>query len=213
MHPGTDDAHDEFTMNRCGLCDDGHSRARPETFPPPVLALERDPVPPHVRDAYLADLERMVRDLVGREPKDFARATILIYDICRLRGQDEEAQYISKVFDLPAMVLYQVPPLLRAVRQPDDGTAPDRRDTVLERIDDLTRLVVLTLEGDTNADILRRLLDLREAVTATQENRRRSDAVSSAGDRLANLVNAFFFDRLTAMPALRDYIVNLELGM
>ncbi|MFV1970787.1 MAG: hypothetical protein ACC683_07265 [Acidimicrobiia bacterium] len=170
-------------------------------------------IPPEVKDTYLTALEEQVRELVGREPKDFARAAVLIYDICRLRGRHAEAEYLSEAFDLPAMVLYQVPPLLRAVHRADEAPAPRTRDSVLDRIDDLTRLVILTLEGDANADVVQRLRDLRDAVAMAPDAEDRSSAIASAGDRLAHLVNAFFFDRLTAMPTLRDYVVDLELGM
>lgn len=36
--------------------------------------------------------------------------------------------------------------------------------------------------------------------------------MSSASYRLTHLVNACFFDRLTALPTLRDRIVELEFG-
>ncbi len=200
-------------MNRHLIHDADHTPVRPDAHPYAEITPRNGRIPPELKDAYLTDLEEQVRELVGREPKDFARAAVLIYDICRLRGRDAEAEYLSRVFDLPAMVLYQVPPLLRAVCRADEAPAPCTRDSVLDRIDDLTRLVIITLEGDANADVVQRLRDLRYVVATGTDAAERSSAIASASDRLAHLVNAFFFDRLTAMPTLRDYVVDLELGM
>jgi hypothetical protein len=136
-----------------------------------------------------------------------------LYDICRLKGQDEEAQYLTGVFDLPAMVLYQTLHLVRALDPADRATTPDEVNTALTRADDLIRLVILALEGDTTADIVRQMLDWRDAISRIGEHPERSAAISRAGDRLTHIVNAFFFDRLTVMPTLRDYIVSLELGI
>jgi len=170
-------------------------------------------VPAHLGDAYIADLESQVKDLVGTEPKDFARAAVLLYDICRLQGRDDDAQQLAEIFDLPAMVLYQTLHLVRAIEPTDDAATPEEMDRTLTRADDLIRLVILALDGDTNADIVREMIGWRDALTRIGEHPERSAAISRAGDRLAHIVNAFFFDRLTAMPALRDYVVRLELGI
>jgi len=172
---------------------------------PPV-----DRVPLHLRDSYVADLESQVRILISTEPKDFARAAVLLYDICRVEGRDEEARYLSGIFDLPAMVLYQT---LHLVRSVDGDVTPDEMGKALTRADDLIRLVILALEGDTTADMVRQMVDMRNAISRIGGDPERAAAVSQAADRLTHLVNAFFFDRLTAMPTLRDYIVSRELGL
>lgn len=170
-------------------------------------------IPEHLRDSYLADLESQVSDLIGTEPKDFARAAVLLYDICRIKGQYREAQHLIGVFDLPAMVLYQTLHLVRAIDPADEAVTPEAMDRALTRADDLIRLVILALDGDTTADIVRRMLDWRDALSRIGEHPEQSAAISRAGDRLAHIVNAFFFDRLTAMPTLRDYVVRRELGI
>jgi len=175
-----------------------------------MLTPPTDRVPPHLRDSYVADLESQLNVLVGTEPKDFARAAVLLYDICRVEGRDEEARYLSGIFDLPAMVLYQT---LHLVRSVDGDVTPDEMGKALTRADDLIRLVILALEGDTTADMVRQMVDMRDAISRIGGDPERAAAVSRAADRLTHLVNAFFFDRLTAMPTLRDYIVSRELGL
>lgn len=177
------------------------------------LARRGERIPTDVTDAYVSALEARVCELIGSEPKDFARAAVLIYDIFRLRDENEEAEQIARLFDLPAMVLFQVPPLVRSIDQMGRTLPSKASGGVLERIDDLNRLVIMALDGDDNVDVVRRLLDLREAISETHRDRTQSEAVSVAGDRLIHLVNAFFFDRLTAIPELRDYVVGLELGL
>ena len=199
-------------MNRKGISEN-HFRASGDSAATRLLTPLTGRVPEHLRDSYVAALELQMRDTITTEPKDFARAAVLLYDICRLKGQDEEAQYLIGVFDLPAMVLYQTQQLVHAVAGTNNAAAPDELDRAVTRADDLIRLVILALEGDTSADIVRRTLDWRDALSGIGEHPERAAALSRAGDRLTYIVNAFFFDRLTAMPALRDYIVSLELGI
>lgn len=172
-----------------------------------------DRVPTHLRDSYIVDLESQVRILIGTEPKDFARAAVLLYDICRLKGLEEQAQYLSRIFDLPAMVLYQTLHLVRSVDLVDHDVEPDELGKAVTRADDLIRLVILALEGETTDDIVRQMVDLRDAISRIGGDPEQAAAVSRAADRLTHIVNAFFFDRLTAMPTLRDYIVSRELGL
>jgi len=178
-----------------------------------VLTFPDEPTPDAVKDVYVADLEARVRQLVGSEPKDFARATILIYDIYRLGDEPETAREIAGLFDVPAVVLFQVPPLVRFVEQMGPTPTAAATDEALERIDDLSRLVIMALDGDTHADIVARLTDLGEAVRMTPRDPVRLATIAAAADSLIHLANAFFFDRLTAIPALRSYVVGLELGL
>ncbi|MCL1692886.1 MAG: hypothetical protein M3096_04305 [Actinomycetia bacterium] len=201
-------------MKRLVIDDTGRSTPRGRTArPDTVLILLDESVSVSVREAQVVELEDRVRELVGREPKDFARAAVLIYDIFRLSDERGLTREIARVFDLPAMVLYQVPPLVRSIHRLGPTPSTATRDAALERIDDLCRLVIMALDGDADADVVERLVDLRKAVSKTPTDPERPEAVAAAANRLTNLVNAFFFDRLTAMPVLRNYVVGLELGL
>ena len=157
-------------------------------------------------------IEASVRELVGSEPKDFARATILIYDIFRLRDETGRASEIAGLFDVPATVLLQVASLVRSIRHTDPEPPDATVGAIVERINDLCRLVIMALDGNTDAAVVTHLVDLRDAVSTPHHTGRR-ETLDAAADRLTHLVNAFFFDRLTAIPTLRDYVIRLELGL
>ncbi len=200
---------DSFTIDDTG----GSGTQDPDMRSTPVNTFTGEPASAAMREAQIADLENQIRELVGTEPKDFARATILIYDVLSLRDEPEQALAITRIFDLPAVVLFQVPPLVRMILQMDPTPAPVDLDAAVERIEDLSHLVIMALDGDTDADIVRQLVDLGEAVRTPPQDPRRAETISAAAARLTHHVNAFFFDRLTAIPALRSYVVGLELGL
>ena len=147
-------AHSKATMNRNVITDNQLTVSR-NTAAPHLPNPPTGRIPAHLRDSYLADLELQVRDLISTEPKDFARAAVLLYDFCRLEGRDEEAQHLVGVFDLPAMVLYQTLHLVRAIDPADGAATQGEIDAALTRADDLIRLAILALEGDTSADIIK----------------------------------------------------------
>ena len=184
-----------------------------DTEAPSSIDTSDQPALRPVHNTSVTELESLVADLISTEPKDFARATVLMYDLCRLRGQDDQSRYLVDTFDLSAMVLYDVLALVRTLRDMDHDPTRPKLDAEFERADDLIRLATIALAGDTSADIIQHLIDLRDGISQSREDEGRVIAATRSGDRLAHLVNAFFFDRLTAMPALRDYVVRLELGL
>jgi hypothetical protein len=105
-------------MSRKGISEDHFTAAR-DTTAPRLLTPPTGKVPAARRDSYIADLESQVSGLIGTEPKDFARAAVPPNGTCRLKGQDEEAQHLVGVFDLPAMVLYQTLHLVCALDPAD----------------------------------------------------------------------------------------------
>ena len=86
-------------------------------------------------------IEASVRELVGREPKDFARATILIYDIFRLRDETGHATEIAGLFDVPAIVLLQVASLVRSIHHTDQELPDSAAPEIVERIEEDTFLI------------------------------------------------------------------------
>jgi hypothetical protein len=164
-------------------------------------------------DTYVEQLESQVRKYVGHEPKNFGKAAKRMYNIFRLQGLYEEASYLRELFDEPATVLYQVWSLLRTLEEAVDVDSPMDKDTVLAQADELILTVIRTLEGDEEAEIVTHLLRLRDSISREHDLDGRSDAVAAAREKVIHLVNDFFYDRLTAVPSLRDYVVNLELGI
>lgn len=161
-------------------------------------------------DTYVGKLEEQVRKYVGHEPKNFGKAAKRMYNIFRLQGRYEEASYLRELFDEPATVLYQVWSLLRTLEEAADPDSPIDRETVLRQADQLILTVVRTLEGDAEAAIVTHLLLLRDSISRDRNLDGRTAAVASAREDLVQLVNDYFYDRITAVPALRDYVMEVE---
>ncbi len=68
--------------------------------------------------------------------------------------------------------------------------------------------MVRALEGVEEEELVEALLDLRNAVSSGEEIA--SSAVTGTRDRLVNLVNNFFHEKLSAMPEIREYMAGFE---
>ncbi|MFC2177121.1 hypothetical protein ACFLRH_01760 [Actinomycetota bacterium] len=164
-------------------------------------------------DAYAERLESQVRTYVGREPKNFGKAAMRMYNIFRLRGLYAEAKAVRELFDEPARVLYRVWSLLHSLDEAADPDSSTERRAVLAEADELIASVSRTLGGDEEADVITHLLRLREGIRREPCLDGRCESISSAREKVVLLVNDFFYDRLTAVPSLRDYVVAVELGL
>ena len=64
--------------------------------------------------------------------------------------------------------------------------------------------VIDALEGDQEAEIVRQLLRLRDSLQASASVQ--SQPVEAARAQVINIVNNFFYERLTAVPSIKVYI-------
>ena len=139
---------------------------------------------------------------------NYGKVAKRMYNIFRLTGRYQEAAYLRELFDEPTTMLYQVWSLIRTI---DDISKPDTEitieQTVLPRLTSSSLSVIKALEGDQEAEIVRLLLRLRDgsdpagARTGTERVWPRLRAAE-----VINLVNNFFFERLTAVPEIKDYM-------
>ena len=161
----------------------------------------------------IEQLESQVRTWVSHEPKDFGRAASQMYNIFRLRGLPEEAAYLRDLFDEPATLLYQAGSMLHAIDAALDFDSPLDASSVLDQVDVLIATAARTIDDDEDAEIVTHLLLLRDIVGQEPGTGGRLEAIATAREKVTHLVNDFFYDRLTALPSLRDYVVKMELGM
>ncbi len=56
-------------------------------------------------------------------------------------------------------------------------------------------------------ELVEQLLEVRNGITATEGVN--EQAVEAARDRLLNLVNNFFYEKMTSLPELRDYMTSV----
>ena len=129
-----------------------------------------------------------------------------MYNIFRLTGRYEEAAFIRELFDEPATVLYQVWSLIRTI---DDAMQPGSGiplETLLAQIDGLIVEVRQALEPSQGAEIVERLEHLRESLSDDRGRLTLSKQAEAARAEVINIVNNFFFEKLTGMPAIKVYI-------
>ncbi len=168
-------------------------------------------VSPDALDDYVAQLEKEVNKYLTKD-LNYGKAAKRMYNIFRLVGRYEEAAFLRELFDEPATVLYQVWSLIRTI---DDCFTPGATiplDNVLAQADNLILAVIKALEGDQEAEIVRYLLRLRDALTRQRERTELTAEAEAARAEVINLVNNFFYDKLVAVPTIKDYIEQFKSG-
>ncbi len=156
---------------------------------------------------YLTQLEGEVKKYVTKSP-NYGKAAKRMYNIFRLKGFYSEAAYLRELFDEPATILYQISALVRTVDEASASGSEINENTIIEQLDELILGAIDALEGAQEKEIVRRLLRLRTLIKDTSQ--RREQQVTDAQAELMREVNAFFLDRLNAVPTIRAYIAELQ---
>jgi hypothetical protein len=155
---------------------------------------------------YVSQLEHEVRKYVAHEPRNYGKAAKRMYNVFRLSGRYEEAAFLRELFDEPTAVLYQVHSLLRTVEEAAEPGSAISLDTLLAQVDALIIDVLRALEGPEEEEIVRLVLQLRDALSREGQAGIRSAAVEAARERVINLVNNFFHDKLVGLPSIAAYL-------
>jgi len=141
---------------------------------------------------------------------NYGKVAKRMYNIFRLTGKYEEAAFLRELFDEPATILYQIWSLIRTI---DDAYRPDSCITYEEMVtstDNLIMEVIRALEGDEEAEIVRHLLNLRNELSQPEARDQLTREAESARARVINVVNNFFYYRLTAMPTIKGYMEEVQ---
>ncbi len=160
-------------------------------------------------DEYVRQLEHEVNKYLTKDV-NYGKVAKRLYNIFRLTGRYEDAAFLRDLFDEPATMLYQVWSLIRTI---DDACKPGAEITtvqLLEQADQLILAVVRVLEGDQEAEIVRLLLRLRDALSRQQSGQALSGPAEAARAEVINLVNNFFYEKLTAVPTIKAYMDGLQ---
>ena len=156
-------------------------------------------------DEYVTALEKEVKNYITKSII-YGKAARRMYNIFRLTGEYEVAAYIRELFDEPSTILYQVWSLIRTM---DDccieGTSISI-DQLLNHIDQLIMNVVDVLEGGEESEVVRLLLRLRDVLSREQTGQALSPQAEVARAELINIVNNFFYEKLTAIPTIKGYM-------
>jgi len=156
-------------------------------------------------DDYVSSLEKEVHKYVGTHP-NYGKAAKRMYNIFRLTGRYQEAAYLRELFDEPSTVLYQVWSLIRTINDTFDGNSEIPLSTLLDQADQLILTVVDVLEGEKETEIVRMLLRLRSLLSREKAGGELSPQAEAARDEVINLVNNFYYEKLTGMPEIKAYL-------
>jgi hypothetical protein len=162
-------------------------------------------------DEYVKQLEHEVNKYLTKDI-NYGKVAKRMYNIFRLTGRYEDAAFLRDLFDEPTTMLYQVWSLIRTI---DDAHMPGSEitlDQLLAQADQLILAVIQVLEGEEETEIVRLLLRLRDALSRQESNQELSGPAEAARAEVINLVNNFFYDKLTAVPTIKAYMDDIQAG-
>jgi len=175
----------------------------------PIFAKLAKQVSSDAMDDYVAQLEGEVRKYVTKDV-NYGKAAKRMYNIFRLTGRYEEAAFLRELFDEPTTMLYQVWSLVRTIEDAFQPGSSISLDDVLAHTDQLILSVVSALEGAEEAEIVRYLLRLRDALSRQKTGEELGAEATAARAELINIVNNFFYEKLSGLPTIKSYIEGLQ---
>jgi hypothetical protein len=160
-------------------------------------------------DEYVQQLENEVNKYLTKNI-NYGKAAKRMYNVFRLTGRYEEAAFIRELFDEPASMLYQVWALMRTM---DECSQPDSTipiESVQAQADNLILEVVTVLEGAEETLVVQYLLRLRDGLEDQKAGQPLTSQVEAARSEVINIVNNFFYEKLTGYPTIRKYIETIQ---
>ncbi len=176
----------------------------------PIFAKLAQQVSADALDNYVEQLEKEVKKYVSADPANYGKAAKRMYNVFRLTGRFEEAAFLRELFDEPAAMLYQVWSLIRTVEEASNPDSPISIEDALAQTDQLILAAVQALEGVEEGEIVRRMLRFRDVLTHQQSNESLDAEATAAQAEVINVVNNFFYEKLTAMPGIQAYIEGVK---
>jgi hypothetical protein len=96
------------------------------------------------------------------------------------------------------------------VEEASNPDSPISMDDATAQTDQLILAAVQVLEGGEEGEIVRRLLRFRDELTHQRSNETLDAEASAAQAEVINVVNNFFYEKLTAMPAIQAYMDGVK---
>ena len=159
-------------------------------------------------DDYVDQLEHEVIKYTTKDP-NYGKAARRMYNIFRLTGRYAEAAYLRELFDEPTTVLYQVAAQIRTLDEADRPGASFDYDVLVRQTDDLIMSAIAALDGRSEAEMVRHLLEVRSNLRGRRGSAGRSAEVDEVKVEALRAVNDYFERRLTAVPEIRAYLDEL----
>lgn len=177
----------------------------------PIFSKLAQHVSANALDEYVMQLTKEVKKYLTKDI-NYGKVAKRMYNIFRLTGRFEEASFLRELFDEPATMLYQVWSLIRTI---DDASTPGSsitREQLVESTDHLIMSVIKSLEGVEETEIVGHLLKLRDALSDAQAKQILTREAEAARAMVINLVNNFFYERLVGLPAIKNYMEEVQKG-
>jgi hypothetical protein len=171
----------------------------------PIFSKLRKQVSADALDDYVTQLEREIEKYLTKDI-NYGKAAKRMYNVFRLTGRYEEAIFIRELFDEPTSMLYQVWSLFRTMEECCAPGSDIPIDDVTAQADRLILSVIEALEGDQETAVVKRLLLLRRSLDKQESGHAMHAEVEAARAELINLVNNFFYEKMTSMPAIKIYM-------
>jgi hypothetical protein len=159
-------------------------------------------------DSVAEYVQRLTDEVYKYTVKDpnYGKAARRMYNIFRITGRYPEAAYVRELFDEPVTALYQVAALLRTIDEAADAGGAFGIDTMVAQVDQLIMSAIAALEGRAEAEMVRRLLNLRDAISRRTEAAGRADDIASVQADAMREVNEYFKRVLTSVPSIQAYL-------
>jgi hypothetical protein len=157
---------------------------------------------------YVQQLEHEVKKYLTKDV-NYGKVAKRMYNIFRLTGHYEEAAFLRELFDEPATLLYQVWSLIRTIDDCFNPNASIAISTLLAQTDELILDVVRLTEGEKETEIVRLLLHLRDILSREAMGEPLSSQAEAARAEVINLVNNFFYEKMSAVPGIKSYMETI----
>ncbi len=175
----------------------------------PIFSKLAQHVSANAIDEYVERLEGEVNKYLTKDI-NYGKAAKRMYNIFRLDGRYEEAAFVRELFDEPTSMLYQVWSLIRTVDECSQPGAIIDMESVQSQADKLILAVIEALEGDEEVTIVRYLLRLRNGLEEQKSGQPLIAEVEAARAEVINIVNNFFYEKLTGFPSIKAYIDDFQ---
>ena len=175
----------------------------------PIFSKLSQHVSANALDEYVTQLEKEVNKYLTKDI-NYGKAAKRMYNIFRLTGRYGEAALIRELFDEPSSMLYQVWALIRTMDECSQPESSISVDSIKSQADGLIMEVIRSLEGDEEAIVVKLLLQLRDALEDQHQGQESPISVKTARDEVINIVNNFFYEKLTTIPEVKIYMDGFQ---
>ncbi len=160
-------------------------------------------------DNYVKSLEKEVNKYITKDI-NYGKAAKRMYNIFRLTGRYSEAGLIRELFDEPTSMLYQVWALIRTLDECSQPGTSIAVDDLKKQTDRLILEVIRLLEGGEEEQVVKLLLEFRDALNDQRTGHQSPFRVEAARDEVINIVNNFFYEKLTTVPEIKRYMDEIS---